>query len=46
MSLPHHTGFVVGVLDRSHVLIVSGNYGHRVGVGVYSTHHARFAVPI
>jgi hypothetical protein len=45
MSLPHHTGFVVSVLGHGRVLLVSGNYGHRVGLGVYSTRHARFAEP-
>ena len=45
MSLPHHAGFVVGVLGKGRVLLVSGNHGHRVGVGIYSTRHAHFAAP-
>ncbi len=46
MSMPHHTGFVVGVLGKGRVLLLSGNYGHRVGIGVYSTRNARFAQPV
>ena len=45
MSLPHHTGFVVRVVGPGRVLLLSGNHGHRVGLGVYSTRGARFALP-
>ncbi|WP_158811380.1 hypothetical protein, partial [Beijerinckia sp. L45] len=45
MSMPHHTGFVVEVLSPGRVLVISGNHGHRVGLGVYSTRGARFALP-
>jgi uncharacterized protein (TIGR02594 family) len=34
---PHHVGFVVGVEGPGRVRVVSGNHGHRVGEGVYST---------
>jgi uncharacterized protein (TIGR02594 family) len=34
---PHHVGFVVGVAGPGRVRVVSGNHGHRVGEGVYST---------
>jgi uncharacterized protein (TIGR02594 family) len=34
---PHHVGFVVGVEGPGKVRVVSGNHGHRVGEGVYST---------
>ena len=33
----HHVGVVVGMTARGPVLL-SGNHGHRVGVGVYSAH--------
>ena len=34
--MPHHVGFVSGFDGRGNPIIVSGNHGHRVGVGVYS----------
>jgi uncharacterized protein (TIGR02594 family) len=34
---PHHVGFVIGVEGPGRVRVVSGNHGHRVGEGVYST---------
>jgi uncharacterized protein (TIGR02594 family) len=34
---PHHVGFVIGVAGPGKVRVVSGNHGHRVGEGVYST---------
>ena len=45
MSMPHHTGFVVRVVGPGRVLLLSGNHGHRVGYGIYSTRGARFAMP-
>jgi uncharacterized protein (TIGR02594 family) len=34
---PHHVGFVIGVAGPGRVRVVSGNHGHRVGDGIYST---------
>jgi uncharacterized protein (TIGR02594 family) len=34
---PHHVGFVIGGAGPGKVRVVSGNHGHRVGEGVYST---------
>ena len=37
---PHHVGFVIGSAGPGRIRIVSGNHGHRVGDGVYSTRRA------
>ena len=34
---PHHVGFVVGSDGPGRIRIVSGNYSHRVGEGIYPT---------
>jgi uncharacterized protein (TIGR02594 family) len=34
---PHHVGFVIGTVGPGRVRVVSGNHGHRVGDGIYST---------
>jgi uncharacterized protein (TIGR02594 family) len=34
---PHHVGFVIGTAGPGRVRVVSGNHGHRVGDGIYST---------
>jgi uncharacterized protein (TIGR02594 family) len=37
---PHHVGFVVRAEGGGRIRVVSGNHGHRVGEGVYSTRRA------
>lgn len=37
---PHHVGFVMRVEGPGRIRVVSGNHGHRVGEGVYSTRRA------
>lgn len=37
---PHHVGFVMRVEGRGRIRVVSGNHGHRVGEGVYSSRRA------
>jgi hypothetical protein len=37
---PHHVGFVVRAEGAGRIRVVSGNHGHRVGEGVYSTRRA------
>jgi uncharacterized protein (TIGR02594 family) len=37
---PHHVGFVMRVEGRGRIRVVSGNHGHRVGEGTYSTSRA------
>lgn len=40
----HHTGFVVGV-ERGRILLLSGNHGHRVGLGWYRMAGMHFVEP-
>jgi uncharacterized protein (TIGR02594 family) len=37
---PHHVGFVIGSDGHGRIRVVSGNHGHRVGEGSYSTRRA------
>jgi uncharacterized protein (TIGR02594 family) len=37
---PHHVGFVMRVEGPGRIRVVSGNHGHRVGEGTYSTRRA------
>jgi len=37
---PHHVGFVVRAEGGGRIRVVSGNHGHRVGEGLYSTSRA------
>jgi uncharacterized protein (TIGR02594 family) len=37
---PHHVGFVIGSDGHGRIRVVSGNHGHRVGEGFYSTRRA------
>jgi uncharacterized protein (TIGR02594 family) len=37
---PHHVGFVIRAEGAGRIRVVSGNHGHRVGEGVYSTRRA------
>jgi len=37
---PHHVGFVMGSDGHGRIRVVSGNHGHRVGEGFYSTRRA------
>jgi uncharacterized protein (TIGR02594 family) len=37
---PHHVGFVMRVEGPGRIRVVSGNHGHRVGEGIYSTRRA------
>jgi uncharacterized protein (TIGR02594 family) len=34
---PHHVGFVIGSAGPGKIRVVSGNHGHRVAEGIYST---------
>lgn len=36
MVMPNHVGVVAGQCDDGRVLLISGNYSHRVGLGCYS----------
>jgi uncharacterized protein (TIGR02594 family) len=37
---PHHVGFVMRLEGPGRIRVVSGNHGHRVGEGTYSTRRA------
>jgi uncharacterized protein (TIGR02594 family) len=37
---PHHVGFVIRAEGGGRIRVVSGNHGHRVGEGIYSTRRA------